>query len=162
MFGSAVAESFGSTSSTLLARARASDPVAWSRLVRLYSPLVFYWCREARLQSADAADVLQDVFHSVSRSLDRFRHEAERGSFRGWLRRITINKVRDHLRLRTHHPQAEGGSEHDARLRELPDGSDALDPEAAPALAEARLALQGAWKCSGAISSPRLGTRFGA
>jgi len=141
---SALAESFGSTSSTLLARARANDPVAWTRLVRLYSPLVYYWCREGRLQAADAADVLQDVFHAVSRSLDRFHHETERGSFRGWLRRITVNKVRDHLRLRAIRPQAEGGSAHDARLKQVPAESVALDPDAVPAPNEDWLVLKAA------------------
>jgi RNA polymerase sigma-70 factor, ECF subfamily len=137
-------ESFGSTSSTLLARARANDPVAWTRLVRLYSPLVYYWCREGRLQAADAADVLQDVFHAVSRSLDRFQHETEHCSFRGWLRRITVNKVRDHLRLRASRPQAEGGSAHDARLKQLPAEFVALDPEAVAAPDEAWLVLRAA------------------
>ena len=140
----ALAESFGSTSSTLLARARANDPAAWNRLVRLYSPLIYYWCREGQLQAADAADVLQDVFHAVSRSLDRFQHDADRGSFRGWLRRITVNKLRDHFRLRAGHPQAEGGSDHHARLTQLPSESAALDPDAASRPDETWLVLRAA------------------
>lgn len=140
----AVADSFGSTSSTLLARARANEPAAWNRLVRLYSPLIYYWCREARLQAADAADVLQDVFYAVSRSLDRFEHEAERGSFRGWLRRITANKLRDHFRLRADRPQAEGGSADAERLNNWPAEPAAADPDAAPDPGEARLVLRAA------------------
>lgn len=107
---SRVADSFGSTSPTLLARAKANDPLAWQRLVELYSPLIFYWCRGARLRAADAADIVQDVFHAVARSLERFEHETERGSFRGWLRRITSNKLRDHWRAHGAEPVAQGGS----------------------------------------------------
>jgi RNA polymerase sigma-70 factor, ECF subfamily len=125
-----VDESFGSTSSTLLARAQANDPFAWQRLVELYSPLVYYWCRRGRLQAADAADVVQDVFHAVAKSLDRFQHEAERGSFRGWLRRITLNKIHDQLRLRAAGPQAEGGSANHERMQEFTSDQDEFDPEA--------------------------------
>src|SRR5262249_61127710 len=34
-----------STSRSLLERVRADDPAAWERLVGLYSPLVYHWCR---------------------------------------------------------------------------------------------------------------------
>jgi RNA polymerase sigma-70 factor (ECF subfamily) len=137
-------ESFGSTSSTLLARAQASDPLAWQRLVELYSPLVYYWCRRGRLQAADAADLLQDVFHAVARSLDRFRHETERGSFRGWLRRITLNKLNDQLRRRAADVEAEGGSANHQRIQELIAGQGELDPEAPAGPDENWLVLRGA------------------
>ena len=115
-----LAESFGSTSSTLLARARANDPLAWQRLVQLYSPLVYYWCRGARLQAADAADILQDVFHAVARSLDRFRHETERGSFRGWLFTVVRNKMRDFLTASKRPGRGSGDSDMQQRLQQLP------------------------------------------
>ena len=44
------------TSLGLLARARANDAAAWGRLVALYAPLVFHWCRRWGLQEEDAAD----------------------------------------------------------------------------------------------------------
>ena len=136
--------SFSSTSSTLLARAQANDPLAWQRLVSLYTPLVYYWCRRVRLQAADSADVVQDVFQAVARSLDRFRHESERGSFRGWLRQITLNKIRDHARSRSGEPQAEGGSANHQRLQTLLADPDAFDPDAPAEPDETRLVLRGA------------------
>ena len=52
----------GSTSASLLARVQADDSEAWSRLVRLYGPVVYRWARQAGLQPNDAADVAQAVF----------------------------------------------------------------------------------------------------
>ncbi|HEX4130376.1 MAG TPA: sigma-70 family RNA polymerase sigma factor [Pirellulales bacterium] len=114
----------------MLVRAQHNDPLAWQRLVQLYSPLVYYWCRQARLQAADAADVVQDVFHAVARSLARFHHETQRGSFRGWLRRITVNKLRDYLRYRSTKVEGEGGSAHYDRLLALSDDALLADNEA--------------------------------
>ena len=41
--------SHGSTSRSLLIRARANDAEAWDRLVALYAPLVMHWCRRWQL-----------------------------------------------------------------------------------------------------------------
>lgn len=50
------------TSLTLLERLRSpSDQEAWSRFARLYTPLLYYWCRRAGLQEQDSADLVQDV-----------------------------------------------------------------------------------------------------
>jgi RNA polymerase sigma-70 factor, ECF subfamily len=115
------AESFGSTSSSLLARARSRDPAAWQRLVQLYSPLVYHWCRRSRLPPQDSADLLQEVFQSVSTAIDRFRYREPGHSFRGWLRVITQNKLRDHFRDRNSTPEATGGSDAQQDLLNLPE-----------------------------------------
>jgi RNA polymerase sigma-70 factor, ECF subfamily len=91
---------FDRTSLTLLGRARAMDSAAWERLVSLYNPLVHYWCRRSGLQSADAADVAQEVFAAVAHGLPSYHHDRPADSFRGWLRRLTANKVRDRSRRR--------------------------------------------------------------
>jgi hypothetical protein len=85
-----LADSFDSTSRSLVERARARDPQAWARLVQFYSPLVHFWLRTARLRAEDAADLLQDVFRSVAGAIGRFEHDAPQASFRGWLRTITL------------------------------------------------------------------------
>jgi hypothetical protein len=43
----------------LLERARAADAEAWDRIVGLYGPLVFHWCRRWDLQEQDTTDVFQ-------------------------------------------------------------------------------------------------------
>lgn len=104
------------TSSTLLARARARDPEAWRRVVHLYGPLVYRWCRQFGLREADAADVGQDVFLAVSRSIETYQSDREGNTFRGWLRTITRNKVRDFLKHLPAGAEGPGGSDAQAHL----------------------------------------------
>jgi RNA polymerase sigma-70 factor (ECF subfamily) len=98
------------TSSTLLARVRTGEPAAWDRLVALYAPLVWHWCRASGLQDQDGADVLQDVFHAVAARLDDFRRRPT-GTFRGWLRIITRHKICDLFRRQRREPPGAGGSD---------------------------------------------------
>src|SRR5206468_2455975 len=81
-----------STSRSLLAHAGANDPAAWDRLIALYAPLVWSWCRKMRLQHQDAADVFQEVFKAVATHLAQFHKSKPGDTFRGWLRTITRNK----------------------------------------------------------------------
>jgi RNA polymerase sigma-70 factor (ECF subfamily) len=98
------------TSSSLLIRARAGEPAAWNRLVELYAPLVWHWCRLSGLQDEDRADVLQDVFGTVARRVETFEQRAA-GTFRGWLRIITRHKICDLFRRRRQEPDGAGGSD---------------------------------------------------
>jgi RNA polymerase sigma-70 factor (ECF subfamily) len=88
-------EPTNSTSSSLLVRLKAQDNAAWERLVDLYSPLVYRWCRRAGLQADDAADVGQEVFRKVFQKIAGFRHDRAGDTFRGWLRTITRNTLLD-------------------------------------------------------------------
>jgi RNA polymerase sigma-70 factor (ECF subfamily) len=111
----------GSTSPSLLARAQANQPAAWEQLVDLYAPLVYHWCRRAGLGTEDTADVFQEVFRAVARNLADFRRERAGDTFRGWLRTITRNKVRDHYRRRQEEPLAAGGTDAQMNLLAVPD-----------------------------------------
>ncbi|HUY87400.1 MAG TPA: sigma-70 family RNA polymerase sigma factor [Pirellulales bacterium] len=108
------------TSGTLLNGARADDPQAWNRLVALYSPLVYHWCRGWQLHAHDAADVVQEVFQSVAVSMRGFRKSQPNDTFRGWLRTITRNKVCDHFRRTGRQPIAAGGTDGERRLADFP------------------------------------------
>lgn len=104
------------TSITLLDRVSSgTDPEAWGRFVRLYSPLIYHWARRCGLQECDAADLAQDVFAALLRKLPAFAY-APGGSFRAWLRAFTLNLWRDRLRRVATRPLA-GGHE---RLDEVP------------------------------------------
>jgi RNA polymerase sigma-70 factor, ECF subfamily len=109
----------GGTSLSLLERVRANDPGAWQRLVRLYSPLVFFWARRAGLAEADAADVVQDVWLAVAQALPRFDRKRQGGTFRGWLWTIARNKLTDHFRNRLGKAEAAGGTEARQRLETI-------------------------------------------
>ncbi len=117
------------TSMTLLARIRDRDGSAWDRLVTLYAPMVYHWCRRARLQEHDAEDVFQEVFESVLKHIQGFSKENARDSFRSWLFTITRNKIRDHFRRAAREPRGEGGTEALRRFSQLeapPDCSEGL------------------------------------
>jgi RNA polymerase sigma-70 factor (ECF subfamily) len=110
------ARSSSATSRSFLERAKAKDASTWDRLIFLYTPLVVHWCRGRELAEADIADIVQEVFMAVARHIEAFRKERAGGSFRGWLRTITQNKLRDHFRKRKREPGAVGGTEALARL----------------------------------------------
>jgi RNA polymerase sigma-70 factor (ECF subfamily) len=119
------------TSRSLLARVQADEPDAWERLVGLYAPLVLYWIRRGGLHDPDAADVFQEVFRAVVAHVGAFRKEREGDTFRGWLRRITQNKLRDHFRGLGRGPRAAGGSSARERLTQLP-GPEPAEEDSAP------------------------------
>src|SRR5947209_12937661 len=100
-----------STSRSLLARVHTNDAAAWERLVTLYTPLVWHWCRKMDLPRQEIADVFQEVFQSVAAHIHDFHRDRPGDTFRGWLRTITRNKVHDHFRAQKREPQASGGSE---------------------------------------------------
>lgn len=113
--------SSSSIQSSLLEGVRQRDGEAWRRFVDVFSPLIYDWCRGQGLQSADAADVMQEVFHSVSASVAQFRRDRTGDSFRGWLWAITRNKVCDHFRKRASQANAVGGTDAGRRLQHVPD-----------------------------------------
>src|SRR4051812_43254364 len=108
------------TSRSLLAQVQANEPDAWERLVNLYAPLVLHWCRCGGLQHQDVADVFQEVFQSVVVYVGGFRKDRAGDTFRGWLRRITQNKLRDHFRRLGRETRGVGGSSARERLAQLP------------------------------------------
>jgi RNA polymerase sigma-70 factor (ECF subfamily) len=125
--------SSGATSRGLLERVRADDASAWEALVGLYGPLVYRWLKRWDLPEHEAADVFQDVFGALSKHIAGFQKKNAGDTFRGWLHRITDNKVRDHLRKLGREPGGEGGTEAQKRLANLPE---ILPPEGDDSIAE--------------------------
>jgi RNA polymerase sigma-70 factor, ECF subfamily len=99
------------TSSSLLVRMRENDPEGWARFVRLYSPLVYRWCRKYGLREDFAADIGQEVFQAVASAIARYHHDQQGDTFRGWLRTITMHKVWDFLRAQPVGCDGAGGSD---------------------------------------------------
>jgi RNA polymerase sigma-70 factor (ECF subfamily) len=107
------------TSASLLDRLqRRPDPQSWRRLLDVYEPFVRRFLRGPALQS-DADDLVQDVLAVLVRELPRFRRQ-RCGSFRAWLRTITVNRVNEWRRR--HRARPAGAS----RLDDLADPHSAL------------------------------------
>lgn len=113
-----------SLSSTLLDRVRQMQPDAWARLVEVFGPIVYRWCRQSGLTGHDASDVVQEVFASVARGVENFHRSQEDQSFRNWLATITRNRVRDHWRRSAKQPDAAGGTEALNSLQNVADPND--------------------------------------
>lgn len=94
---------------SLLVRVRdPRDEAAWSEFVEVYAPLVYRYARRSGLQDADAADVTQEVLRTTVRTMPAFDYDPRRGRFRGWLRTLTMNQVRDHQSRGKHREQGSG------------------------------------------------------
>jgi RNA polymerase sigma-70 factor (ECF subfamily) len=79
VYGAARAPSV--TSSSLLAQVTQADAQAWGRLVQLYGPMVYGWCRRTGLQAEDAHDMVQEVFKSFFTAITTFRRDRPQGRF---------------------------------------------------------------------------------
>jgi len=102
---------YSATSTELLRQAQAEDQTAWQQLVELYSRRMYRWCRRAGLQPADASNTVQEALQAVARNLENFRRDRPSDTFRGWLRRITDNKIRDHFRKQGRTPDVAVGGQ---------------------------------------------------
>src|SRR5580692_2429610 len=133
-----------STRASLLLRLRdVQDHQAWVEFVALYEPVAYRLLRRRGLQDADARDLMQELFMAVSRSIDRWDPAKERGSFRGWLRRVARNLVINWLKQRERQVIPTGGSGLQAMLDMLPADPDSAEsgPESAAFDNELRRAL---------------------
>ena len=118
------------TSTGLLHRAVLRHADAWDKLVSLYGPLVYRWCRRWGMQAKDAENVGQEVFLRVLQGLPAFRHDRPGDSFRAWLHRIARNCYLDYVQRQTK-AMGIGGSDSLKQMEQIPDdhASD-KDPEA--------------------------------
>jgi len=104
---------------SLLERLRAlPDPSAWKRLVELYTPLIQTFLRRHGLQHPDVDDLVQDVLAVVVEKLPDFRHNAQKGAFRTWLRTITAHRLQAFLRSARYRPTV-GSVELEETLHQL-------------------------------------------
>jgi RNA polymerase sigma-70 factor (ECF subfamily) len=117
-----------SVSSTLLERVKARRPEAWERLVDLYGPVVYRWCRQSGVRREDAADVVQEVFSSVAAQAAKIRRHSPSDSFTAWLATITRNKIRDHFRRRHGQPEARGGTDAQEQFLQIAELSELSQP----------------------------------
>ena len=118
-----VSDEIPTASSSLLNRLRDMDPEGWSRLVEVFGPIVYRWCRRAGVPEHESADVVQEVFTSVARSIGTFERQRPEGSFRAWMATIARNHIRDHYRRANRRPDARGGTDALQQWADLPDSA---------------------------------------
>jgi RNA polymerase sigma-70 factor (ECF subfamily) len=110
------------TSLSLLRRLQEEPRSAdWQQLVDLYSPLIRGWLRRQGLGDVDADDLVQDVLAVLVKELPHFQHANHPGAFRGWLRTITVHRLRGWWRARQGKAQGTGDSDFTSMLDQLED-----------------------------------------
>lgn len=121
------------TRSSLLSRLRhASDAASWQHFFDNYGRLIYQVCRRAGLDAQEADEVAQETIVSVSQELPKFKFDRSKGSFKGWLWRVTRNHVADFLKKkyrdgakRAELPEAQPGE--GAPIEKFADTQDDLD-----------------------------------
>ena len=81
----------------LIRAAQGGDQTAFEKLIRTYDQGVLRLAMNLLRSHEDAADIYQETFLRVHRSLHSFRFDC---SFYTWLYRIVTNLCLDHLRKR--------------------------------------------------------------
>jgi RNA polymerase sigma-70 factor, ECF subfamily len=69
----------------------------WQRLNQDYVPLLMVWTTRAGVPPGDADDVVQETMLVVVRRVSEFQH-LRSGAFRGWLRVILSNHLKQYFR----------------------------------------------------------------
>lgn len=111
------------TRASLLLRLRdPRDNAAWSEFAVVYEPLVYRLAQRRGCQDADAREIVQEVFLTVSRAIDRFDPHST-GSFRGWLSKIARNATIDRFRRLAAERAVTGESGGGLSLEQLPDSA---------------------------------------
>jgi len=92
---------FPETNAQLIARVRdLADGASWEEFLGIYQPVVLRMARKRGLQDADAQDVMQQVFWSISRSLKNWQPSEDQPPFRAWLTTIARNAITKSLTRR--------------------------------------------------------------
>ena len=120
----------------LIRRAQAGDRAAFDALVRLYDREVLRLVSRMTASEDEAADLYQETFLKVYRSLGHFRFQS---SFSTWLYRVVVNICLDHLRRRNRRLEIQAPGREEGKeefFQTVADDRPGLDPERALASAE--------------------------
>ena len=72
--------------------------MGWGIFVDRYGPIICGFARNAGLPSGEADDIMQTVLFNFFKVADRFEYDPSKGRFRGYLKRITLNAIRQRYR----------------------------------------------------------------
>ena len=89
------------TRASLLSRLKNwQDADSWQDFANTYERLISATAVRAGLTDSEAKDVLQEVLLSVAKTIDAFKSDPARGTFKGWLLNLTRWRITDQLRKR--------------------------------------------------------------
>jgi RNA polymerase sigma-70 factor (ECF subfamily) len=92
------------TQASLLERLKdLEDQGSWQEFYATYRKLIFSFAIKHGLTGTEAEEVVQETVITVARNLPEFQYDPNRCSFKSWLFKLTLWRIRDQIRKR--HPQ---------------------------------------------------------
>lgn len=90
------------TSASMLLRLRADGTldrqIGWNDFSKMYGSVIAGFARNAGAKPQEVDDILQDVMLGFFKQSRLFEYDPAKGRFRGYLKRITLNAIRDRYR----------------------------------------------------------------
>ena len=83
----------------LISNCKKKQPQAQTSLYKKYAPKLYGICVKYAPNYTEAEDILQDAFITIFEKIGQFKNK---GSFEGWLKRITINIALQRYRKKSH------------------------------------------------------------
>ncbi len=99
------------TPTSLWNRVLDGESAAWEKLVDVWTPCVYEFCRRKGIQEADAGDVVQQVMIRVFRFRKNFSNREDGHRLKAWLLMIIGQTIADYYRQFAGKNQARGGSD---------------------------------------------------
>jgi RNA polymerase sigma-70 factor (ECF subfamily) len=101
-------DDFIQTRASLLFRIRdLSADESWKEFFETYWKLIYNTARHSGLSDAEAQDVVQETMMGLMRKLPEFQYDPDKGSFKGWLGKLVLWRVRDRAEKRIDYEQLE-------------------------------------------------------
>lgn len=118
------------TRATLLIRLRdKTDDASWEEFVEIYTPLLYAYCQKREIKAADIADIVQNVFRSISLAIKGFEYDPSKGRFKAWLFTVLRNAISTHYRKAGKAPVTTRETMLVEQIEASPDGSEVADWE---------------------------------
>ncbi len=113
------------TRATLLLRLRnRSDQESWAEFVEIYTPLLYAYCQKREINTTETADIVQEVFRSISMAIQGFDYDPTKGRFKAWLFTVLRNAISAHFRKASRAPMTSTKTQLIERLEAEPDGEE--------------------------------------
>jgi RNA polymerase sigma-70 factor (ECF subfamily) len=115
------------TPTSLWDRVLDGDSLAWEKIVDVWTPCIFEYCRRKGIQKADAGDVVQQVMIRVFRYQENFSKQQKGHRLKAWLLMIIKQVIADYYRQFAGKNLAIGGTGIADQLKNAPDLLNAPD-----------------------------------
>lgn len=88
------------TRSSMIMDLKGVSQERWTEFLFLYEPLLLAWMRKKSVPESEVDDILQESWNAIHKGIGNFERGENKGTFRGWLRRIVERKSIDYFRKR--------------------------------------------------------------